>query len=162
MKINYKIIGFDKDLGQITISPDGYPSFALDLPISDDGLVITGEQLDQYINGFLPYTLEIRKQTIANVGIKNFDEIIKLAEIPEIATVEPVVTVETDDQKWANLRSERFTRLAMTDWVEIPTVRAQKSEQWAKEWDLYRQSLRDLPANVIDINNVIWPIPPAN
>lgn len=57
---------------------------------------------------------------------------------------------------WFLLRSERNARLAACDWAvlsDTPTSTA--------AWKVYRQALRDLPANTTDPFNPVWPTPPS-
>lgn len=56
---------------------------------------------------------------------------------------------------WDELRAERNRRLAETDWVGLTD-----SPQARGEMIMYRQALRDLPANTEDPNSVVWPTKP--
>lgn len=56
------------------------------------------------------------------------------------------------------LREERNKKLLLSDWTQLP-VNPLTAEQKVL-WETYRQELRDLPDNTIDIDNVIWPTPP--
>ena len=63
---------------------------------------------------------------------------------------------EAVNRAWANLRAERNAILSACDWTVLgdsPTSTA--------AWKVYRQALRDLPANTTDPFNVVWPTPPA-
>lgn len=60
------------------------------------------------------------------------------------------------DNAWTNLRTERNARLAACDW----TV-ATDSPVDVTAWSVYRQALRDLPANTTDPTAPVWPTPPA-
>lgn len=51
---------------------------------------------------------------------------------------------------------KRNTLLANSDWTELPSNQARKSEEWRQAWAAYRQALRD-----IDLSNPVWPQPPA-
>lgn len=54
------------------------------------------------------------------------------------------------------LRAERNRRLAETDWAVLPDV-----VQRTGEFVMYRQALRDLPAQEdLDLDNVVWPTKP--
>jgi hypothetical protein len=60
------------------------------------------------------------------------------------------------EQVWHELRSRRNQLLTDSDWTVLgdsPTSTA--------AWKVYRQALRDLPANTTDPFNVDWPTPPA-
>jgi len=66
----------------------------------------------------------------------------------------------SNEQKLTILVVERNARLAATDWTQIPDVVAVRGVEWANKWAVYRQTLRDLPANTVDLNNVLYPVPP--
>lgn len=57
---------------------------------------------------------------------------------------------------WQSLRIRRNGMLAATDW----TVLADSPTSTAA-WKVYRQALRDLPANTTDPFNLVWPTSPA-
>lgn len=50
----------------------------------------------------------------------------------------------------------RHSLLANSDWTELPSNQARKSQAWRDAWAAYRQALRD-----IDPSNPVWPTPPA-
>jgi len=63
------------------------------------------------------------------------------------------------------LRIERDKRIAVTDWTQNPDVPSTTSNKWK----VYRQALRDLPANstplltivgLLDYTSVTWPTEP--
>lgn len=60
----------------------------------------------------------------------------------------------TDEQKLEQLRAWRNRELAATDWTQLADAPVDKVA-----WAEYRQSLRDLPANV-DVDDVILPTRP--
>jgi hypothetical protein len=80
-------------------------------------------------------------------------------EVIEIElTDEEIAVVENDalSSAWSRLRTKRNTLLTKCDWTVLgdsPTSTA--------AWKVYRQALRDLPANTTDPFNVDWPTPPA-
>lgn len=56
------------------------------------------------------------------------------------------------------LRMERNVKLSNSDWTinnDSPL-----SQEKIEEWKVYRQALRDLPANTTDPENPVWPTPP--
>tara|TARA_R100001443_G_scaffold69354_1_gene77925 strand:+ start:2147 stop:2437 length:291 start_codon:yes stop_codon:yes gene_type:complete len=62
------------------------------------------------------------------------------------------------DRAIANLRSDRNSRLAITDWHGLSDVSMSASMRQ------YRQELRDMTANlttVEDVNAVVWPTEPS-
>ena len=50
----------------------------------------------------------------------------------------------------------RDGRLKDSDWTQVPDAPVD-----AAAWAVYRQQLRDLPANTTDPRNVVWPEPPS-
>lgn len=63
---------------------------------------------------------------------------------------------EATESAWTMLRTQRDQLLASTDWTVLsdsPTPTA--------AWKVYRQALRDLPANTTDPFNPNWPTPPS-
>ena len=73
-------------------------------------------------------------------------------------TQNPITPEEELEKQYAMLRGDRDGLLSKCDWTQFsdsPLSDAQKAA-----WATYRQELRDLPNNV-DINNVVFPIPPA-
>lgn len=56
------------------------------------------------------------------------------------------------------LRKARNKKLLECDWTQFPN--SPLSETKKQEWDTYRQTLRDLPANTEDPTNPVWPTPP--
>jgi hypothetical protein len=59
------------------------------------------------------------------------------------------------DQKLNLIRIERNARLLACDWTQLLDTVCDK-----KAWATYRQALRDLPENITDVDNPIYPIPP--
>ena len=57
---------------------------------------------------------------------------------------------------WSNLRRKRNGLLASSDWTQLPDSPLQNKN----EWTVYRQALRDLPANITDPENITWPVTP--
>lgn len=81
---DYKIVAFDETIGQLQIKFDVIPYLIpLDLHPDEDGHLLEGEQLDQFIRGACPIGYVIR-QRIFNEGIKNLDSIKALVQpLPE-------------------------------------------------------------------------------
>ena len=66
------------------------------------------------------------------------------------------------------LREERNKLIAETDWTQANDIPFSTSKK--QEWQIYRQQLRDLPANAspklnsnykLDLTSVTWPTPPS-
>ena len=92
---DYQIIAWDAQIARITVLYHGalFP-IALDLPISPDGNVPVGKDLDQWIVDRTPQELIERKKQIGE-GIKNADEIEKLV-VPIISPPSPRPQEEID------------------------------------------------------------------
>ena len=61
-------------------------------------------------------------------------------------------------KSWSLLRQKRDALLKDSDWTQMPDVPLDAAKK--EEWKVYRQQLRDLPANTVDPRQVEWPTPP--
>ena len=61
----------------------------------------------------------------------------------------------SNDRKAAEVRAERNTKLAATDWTQITDSTADKTA-----WAVYRQALRDIPAQAGFPWTITWPTQP--
>ena len=59
------------------------------------------------------------------------------------------------DTAWILLRRHRDNLLKDSDWTQVPDAPVNTNN-----WATYRQTLRDLPSNTTDPNNVVWPSTP--
>ena len=92
------------------------------------------------------------------------DYIISEEDVKNKIVVDGVLTslpFEVIEQKeigrsWHNLRKERNYLLSECDWTQVPDAPVDSAA-----WAVYRQQLRDLPANTTDPRNVVWPEPPS-
>ena len=76
----YTIKQFNPYTGQLTVEFNpAVGAFSIDIPLTQDGLYVTGDALVEYINGFEPKDYIDRKQKVA-AGIANSAEIAALAE----------------------------------------------------------------------------------
>ena len=62
----------------------------------------------------------------------------------------------TYNRKAAEVRIERNTKLAATDWTQIVDVPQSVKDNYAP----YRQALRDVPSQSGFPNEIVWPIAP--
>lgn len=69
------------------------------------------------------------------------------------------VDAAASEAEFSRLRRERDARLAMCDWTQLDDV--SMSLMARQQWQLYRQALRDLPANTEDPTQPVWPEPPT-
>ena len=78
-------------------------------------------------------------------------------------TTQKLVTVLSDEEKFANLRAQRNALLNTTDWTQQGDV----PDAIKTQWQTYRQELRDLPANTdistttTGLTDVAWPTKPT-
>lgn len=49
-----------------------------------------------------------------------------------------------EDRLWVRIRERRAVLLKQSDWTELPSVQAIRSDKWREEWSIYRQQLRDI------------------
>ena len=61
--------------------------------------------------------------------------------------------------EWQEVRSDRDTRLYACDWTQLPDSPLSDADKAA--WAIYRQSLRDLPADQSDPQSIVWPSNPS-
>lgn len=66
----------------------------------------------------------------------------------------------TEEQKYELMRYERNKRLQFCDWTDLPNTPLTPEKK--TEWLNYRQELRDLPENIVDIDNINWPSSPLD
>lgn len=83
-----------------------------------------------------PYKFRV----IDGILLKKSDEEIREQETPEA---------------WEALRRKRNIMLKSSDWTQVPDAPVDQSA-----WAIYRQALRDLPANTTDPFNPPWPTKP--
>jgi uncharacterized membrane protein YfbV (UPF0208 family) len=89
----YKVLDFNESSGQLTIEfAQGTAPISVDVPIKD-GLYVTGEELDTYIQGFIP-TWYIERQAQINQGVANAQELKALAEQTTSVAIPTVLTAE--------------------------------------------------------------------
>ena len=62
-------------------------------------------------------------------------------------------------ENWGVMRTTRNNRLTASDWTHMSDVTL--SAESLSVWAVYRQALRDLPANTVDPANPVWPTEPA-
>ena len=92
--VNYKIISFEEGAGRILVQYEGLEGtpIPIDLPLGNNGLYFTGEELDQYIRVMAPLHL-INREIKIKSGVANAEEIHALVQ--PIAPMTPVAIPET-------------------------------------------------------------------
>jgi len=61
----------------------------------------------------------------------------------------------------AEMREYRDTLLLQSDWVELPSAATRESAESLAAWAIYRQALRDVPAQEGFPTNIVWPTKPG-
>ena len=62
-------------------------------------------------------------------------------------------------EHWAALRAQRTRLLLASDWTQLADTPL--SAEATGDWQVYRQTLRDVPANTADPLTPTWPTAPA-
>lgn len=73
-----------------------------------------------------------------------------------VLDLDAVELVERERQLVKRLREQRDARLTASDWTQVADVPVDQAA-----WAIYRQALRDLPAQKGFPFDVVWPEPPA-
>ena len=67
----------------------------------------------------------------------------------------------SNEQKLEYIRQERDKRLLASDYTQLQDIVALNGEQLTLQWQAYRQALRDMINNELDLDNPIFPMPPV-
>jgi hypothetical protein len=89
-------------------------------------------------------------------------------DLPSKGEVEEKISYLESIEAITVIREIRDWYLQQCDWTQAQDVRSIKGEDWCRQWDEYRQKLRDLPSDTIDpyfdefdrIQNVVFPDKP--
>jgi hypothetical protein len=107
--MSYVIKHFIEETGQLVVQFDEAVSpFSIDVPLTQDGLYITGEELDTFIKGFAPTDYINRGKQIA-AGIANS------ATLKALET-EPLPTAQAQAQAFEDAQAveiEKFVKAAL-------------------------------------------------
>jgi hypothetical protein len=108
--MNYKIINFLASEGKIEVEYDANqaPLF-IDVPLNENGLFITGQELDTFIQGFIPVWHLERLEKLKN-GVDNANDILSLVQQVDKPVIEQsstnVVTNSTN-QMWTEVEFDK-------------------------------------------------------
>jgi hypothetical protein len=87
--MDYKIVNFNEVEGKIDVFySEQFLPLTIDVPLNDDGLFITGQELDAYIQGFIP-TWHLERIAKLKAGISNANELAALVEAVPTVTPSP-------------------------------------------------------------------------
>ena len=82
-------------------------------------------------------------------------------EIAERLAEEAAWEAKASDRALRQLRIDRDELLRESDASVLPDRWAAMPTETQTAWAIYRQALRDLPANTTDPLNPVWPIKPS-
>lgn len=129
----YKVLEFNKNSGQLVIEfAVGMAPLAIDVPIKE-GLFITGPELEEYIQGFIP-TWHLERQSQLNAGVPNADVLEQLVSEKAEAILPTVLTTEQEQAAqtaamWEQIAFERKVAATLvkfgvieSDPTEIPVL----------------------------------------
>lgn len=125
--MDYKIVNFYPEEGKIEVFfSDKLANHLIDLPINDDGLFITGQELDTYIKGFIP-TWHLERMEKLKAGIINSNEIANLVEVMPYSQEKVMLTEEArlNAEMWKQLEEEKTIARVLVKFgllAEDPTV----------------------------------------
>ena len=70
---DYTILGFNPQDLSVLVQWENVSPMIISLPVNSEGYILTGEELDQYMEMFKPNEEILRQQNIAT-GVKNISE----------------------------------------------------------------------------------------
>ena len=108
---SYKILSFDKNTGSLVVQfAENMAPLNIDVPLTNDGLFIVGEELEQYIQGFIP-TWHIERLEKLKNGIVNVSDIESLVSSTEEVVLPVVPELSAEEQAnakmWFDLEEEK-------------------------------------------------------
>jgi hypothetical protein len=106
----------------------------------------------------------VPNERIEELGI--YEQAIEIYDNETKKIQDELDSIEAARDYWKELRILRNLRLSESDWTQIIDV--QLSDEQKLSWQSYRQTLRDLPENIIDpkplvndANHLDWPVKPT-
>jgi hypothetical protein len=108
--MDYKIINFIAAEGKVEVEYDANqaPLF-IDVPLNENGLFITGQELDTFIQGFIPVWHLERLEKLKN-GVDNANDILSLvqqADKPVIEQSSTNVVTNSTNQMWTEVEFDK-------------------------------------------------------
>ena len=131
------------------------------LPVSWENIsnfnVFDNQTVKQY--GWYPYRF-VETQKNENQYYDGSDFVIEETEVVEYQKVrnktEQEITEEIENM-WRSIRDRRNVFLTESDWTQLPDSPLTNQKQ--TEWQIYRQSLRDITTQLNPFS-IEWPTPP--
>ena len=126
---NYKILSFNKNTGGLVVQfAEDMAPLNIDVPLDANNLFIVGEELEQYIQGFIP-TWHIERLEKLKNGIANASEIEILVAPAEEVVLPSVSEISAEEkanlQMWKQLEEEKTIARALVKFgllTEDPTA----------------------------------------
>ena len=123
--ISYQIYDFNKDLGSIIVKykngEEVVATYNVDIPLTDYGLFIVGEELNSYLLAMYPQHISDRKNKLV-AGIPNAAEIEALALPSEQPVTEQLSEQEIANAKmWMELEEEKRIAKALVKFGVLDT-----------------------------------------
>lgn len=148
MSVSYNVLSVDAKNGTFVVQYDGLQPLNFFIP-NDGTKFLTGVELEEAMQTMFP-------GLPAPSPFENFPnaaEIEALAPAPVEAPAPDAREVE------ANLRLQRDNLLKASDWTQIDDAPLTAEQKAA--WAVYRQALRDVPAQAGFPDAIDWPIAPV-
>lgn len=76
-----------------------------------------------------------------------------------VSKTQAAIDAQNLQAAWNELKQIRTSRLSRCDWTQAQDTPLTEAKRL--EWSVYRQALRDLPANTVDPANPTWPTEPT-
>ena len=121
--------------------------------------LLDDEQLRSY--GWYPFRF-VEAQILPNQFYDGSDFVIEENEVVEYQKVRNKTEqeiIEETQSMWVNVRNRRNQLLNECDWTQLPDSPLTNQKQ--TEWQIYRQSLRDITQQTNPFG-ISWPTPPEN
>ena len=111
----------------------------------------------------------VRDGRVDNIALATFDYgtsqgwiplINKIAHIGDLYSPELDKFTEailTDVDKWIDIRAQRDTELRNSDSLVLVDIFNSLSQEDQRIISEYRQALRDIPQNFLDVDDIVWP-----
>ena len=110
----------------------------------------TGE-IEFTFEGKLEYAMENQPFIEGKFSAKEFT----VVDGQAVRRADAVIKQAEFDFACAEFRRRRDEYLKDSDWTQVPDAPVDQAA-----WAVYRQALRDLPANTADFASIVWPTPP--
>jgi hypothetical protein len=108
--MNYKIINFLATEGKVEVEYDiNQASLFIDVPLNESGLFITGQELDTFIQGFIPVWHLERLEKLKN-GVNNANDLLRLVQQSDKPVIEQSntnVVMNSNIEMWSEVEFDK-------------------------------------------------------